>query len=472
MRMKMALVFIMGALLSVGCRGEDVVPGVQDGGTKIDGTTNYEIGGPPVEATINKITSGEIGEASNVILKDVLVTAVDGYGQYTGDIYVQEVAGGSGSGIKLFRPSRGDGGQISDLKPGDHVKIDGTVKYYVPTSGFNDTQHPNKSHVKELINAVVTHLGPGSVPAPAEITVKELTEDPTADGWEGVLVKVKQVGVTSAVNPEYGSFDVTGGLEIDDDFYPHTPSVGDCLNITGISVYFYGYRLHPRDASDVETATGCAEVKSMTIFDLQDESSVNHPQPGTQVKVTGVITAVDGTKSGSSDAYYGFWIQDEAGGPYSGIYVYYSWTDATVANLKPVLGDLIDITGTYDEYYEVSELSKVGWVSKGPSTNQPTPQTVVAADIATGGSQAEMYEGVLVQVSNIKVGETTKDSKDKVLGFKDQASSLYIENSLYEFMAPTPPAQGTTYTSITGPLHYSFDNSKILPRNAGDMVAQ
>ena len=58
----------------------------------------------------------------------------------------------------------------------------------------------------------------------------------------------------------------------------------------------------------------------------------------------------------------------------------------------------------------------------------------------------------------------------KPVGFKVKGVALNVENDLVDFMTGTPPTVGQKYTSISGPLHYSFDNYKILPRTAAEMA--
>jgi hypothetical protein len=306
MRTLLITALIVSIACAVGCRGSD---SKKDGGVPPgDGTPggDGQVGG----ATIFKITDGTIKEGEQVTLDSVVVSAVDNSGQYTGDVFVQDPAGGPGSGLKLFRPVRVDGGQVSDLKVGDLVKVEGTIKYW---PGPTSSPFTNK-HVKELDPCQITRLGPGTAPTPEVVPVKDLTTEPTATGWESVLVKVENVKVLNLPHSTYGDFDVAGGLGVDDELYAHTPQVGDCINVTGIAAYFYDYYIDPREAADIQTSTGCTPAKQVTIKDIQDEGSANHPAVGDEVVVNGVITAVDSTKSGSASKYYGFFLQDPAGG--------------------------------------------------------------------------------------------------------------------------------------------------------------
>ncbi|MCA9671253.1 MAG: hypothetical protein KC503_36900 [Myxococcales bacterium] len=453
-------------VLSSGCKSSDKN---SDGGPNPEAGTGTGDGGgdavgPVGETTIFKVTDGSVSEGSKVLIKGVVITAIDAFGDPKDDIYVQDPKGGKGSGIKLFRAQRIDGGNLADLKPGDVVDIEGEVKYFSPSGGFNDTRHPNKTHIKEIDNAKLTFIKSDTVPAPAEVAATELTDDPDAEGWEGVLVTVKDVRVTEGKDPQYGEWKVEGGLDIGNDLYEHTPTVGDCVSVTGISLYFYAYRLQPRSDKDIVASTSCKQPTALTIKDIQDDAAANHPTKGDLVKFTGTVTAVDGRLSGTTPRYYGFWVQDGQGA-FSGIQIFHSWDDQSA--IKPVEGETYEITGTYDEYFGVSQIKGVTWTKVADQT-APTPEDIAdASTIATNGADAEKFEGVLVKITNAEVLESVKDSKGKVVGIKLKTSNLHVDADLYDF-ATNPPAAGKMYKSITGVLHYSFDNFKILPRKASD----
>jgi hypothetical protein len=462
-------------IFAVACRDDEPVkPPVPDAwvgdGLPPDTGSNADGGGNAKAVTIFKITDGTEAEGTMVELSDVAVTAIDGYGQYTDDIYVQETKGGPGSALKIYRPQLVSGGKIGDLKLGDRVKVVGKIKYFTPKGGFNDKTHPNKLHIKELESAQVTRLGPGTPPTPVVVTADDLKKDPTAEGYEFVLVQVKDVRVTSGVN-SYGEIKVTGGLAIDDDLYPATNKVNECITVTGISLYFFGYKVHSRSAADIVAGSGCPVIKKIKISDIQDTTSADHPKADEVITVPGIITAIDTKFYGGKDTKLkGFWIQEEGtGGPYKGIYVYHQW-DST-SSLIPKEGDKIELTGTYSEYSKVSELSYVNWTVTTAGAGAPAPVVVAAADVATGGSKAEEYEGVLVKVSNIKADSYVKTSGGTEIGFKDTTSGLEVNSSLFDFMATaTKPATGTTFTSVVGVMDSYSDKFSLLPRKAADLV--
>lgn len=421
--------------------------------------------------SIYDVNEGKVPDGSLVLFKDLVITAIDtsSIGSKAGDMYVQDPKGGLGSGIKLFQPQRADNERVTDLMPGDHVRVEGVLQYYSPTNGFNDKSHPDKKYILEIDkDGKLIHLGNSAPPAPAEVTVEDLTDARTIGGWEGVLVTLKNVTVTEELDSKYNEFVVAGNITVDSDLYLHSPKMGDCITLTGVWNFFHLYKLSPRSKDDIQPGNNCADVPKpnlVSIKDIQNEASANHPQEGTKVTIKGVITALDNTESSSK--YTGFWVQEEAGGPYSGIYIYYSWTADTAEEKKPKLNEMVELTGTYSVYYGLNELGKVSWNNMGQVNKPLAPEMINdPADIATNGKLAKQYAGVLVKVENVEVASS--DSHGIVL--KD--STLLVENEIYNFLDPSPPAAGTKYQAIVGPLHYSYSNYKILPRGAEDMVIQ
>jgi predicted extracellular nuclease len=438
----------------------------------------------PAEATIMDINKKVIKEGAKVTLKEVIVVAVDGYGEYTGDVYVQDPSGAAYGGLKLFAPQRNDGGgAVSDLKPGDHVSVTGTVMYFSPKS----SPFPDDKKVIEIAKGgLIAKLSGGAPPPPKELTATEARTEATAVQWLHMLIKVKNEAVTECYNSTYSEFGIGKGLDVDDELFlvQPPPKFGDCVTGTGILGYFYSYKLWPRSQEDFTAGTGCPVVANATIKEIQDESSAKHPAPESPVIVSGeaVVTAVDtiATASGTSTTKYynGFWIGDPAGGAYSGIYVYYKWHDGTAATNKPVVGNKVEVAGTYQEYQpdsknptKLSEISYPCVTDKGPGT-LPQPAVVNPADIATNGSKVKEYEGVLVKVENVTVGAEIKTTgtTPRTVGFSLQGSNLYVENEIFDFLKNNPVVVGQTYKSITGVLHYAFGNYMLLPRSDADLV--
>ena len=481
-----SLVFILG-----GCRDEDG----NNNNVKYDiGGTGGELGTPPkdggntncTETTICKIKSGAVTKDTCVTIKDAIVSAVDTNGTYTKDVYIQAKEGTKTCGIKLYQSTRADSKLVTDLKPGTKVKVQGKLKEWHPNSGeFSDKTYTSKKHIKELEKPVITVLTSGTAPTPLDVTVEQLIGATTADTYEDVLVRVKgaAVAVIKAADPKYKNVDAAlvdkAGkmVEMRDDLYPLTSIKElDCLDASGIVTYFFGYRIQPTQKSDLATATGCAKPADIKISDIQDSTSSSHPKEDAWVKVSGVISAVDANPSVDSSTsvkkYTGFFLQDDAGkGTYDGIYVYYVWASNSQAKV-PVVGKKITLTGFYDEYYDLSELKTVSWTESGTGTIAATE--VDASKFTSDKTYGPMYEGMLVKVKDVEVGEMAKTTKGSVIGIKDKTTKVAFEIQLYDFLKPVSPAVapkvGDKFTSITGVLTYSYSAWVVYPRGAADFA--
>lgn len=174
---------------------------------------------------------------------------------------------------------------------------------------------------------------------------------------------------------------------------------------------------------------------------------------------TGASPYVDQTvsTSGVVTAVYqdGFVIEDEAGGAWSGIFVY-------DADHVPSEGDEVTVTGTVTEFHGLTELAEItayDVVSHGNPL--PLPQVVSTAQVAAG----EAYEGVLVAtgpvtvtIANLGFGEweITDDSGTGVR-VDDKADYVYI------------PHVGDILETLRGVVFYSFEDFKIEPRDDRDI---
>jgi hypothetical protein len=112
-----------------------------------------------------------------------------------------------------------------------------------------------------------------------------------------------------------------------------------------------------------------------------------------------VVTSPVKLKEGKGTLF----VEEPEGGEYSGIAVY--MYDEVTAALDAPPGSIVDITASYSEFYDNSQLvvmavDDIKVVGQG---EVPAPALVQAADIATGGAKAENYEGVLVQIDDALV---------------------------------------------------------------------
>lgn len=194
----------------------------------------------------------------------------------------------------------------------------------------------------------------------------------------------------------------------------------------------------------IGTYTMDAGGGDVTIVEIQETVQGNGASPllGQSVTTTGIVTAAYAN---------GFWIQDGAG-MWTGVYV--NQADPTV-----VQGDEVTLTGLVEENFGLTRLNNVADLMVNSSGNTlPTPISVSTADAGT-----EAYESVLIQVSSA----TCLDAN---LGFgewliDDGSGDYRVDDVLYD----AAPVQFNEY-DLVGIAYYSFNNFKMLPRDADDVT--
>jgi len=179
---------------------------------------------------------------------------------------------------------------------------------------------------------------------------------------------------------------------------------------------------------------------------------------GTLVTIKGVVV----TSPVNADKGLAF-VQEPGAGEYSGISLYL-WSEV-VTGVPLKAGDVVDITGEYAEFFGVSQIvvKNVGNISVVGSAAVPGPDLVSAAEIARTNPAAEPWEGVRVQLVNPTIAETNDGFGQYVV-----EGDALIGNA---FVDPLPQVQlEGSFASITGPLHYSFNEFKLMPASAADLA--
>ena len=178
-----------------------------------------------------------------------------------------------------------------------------------------------------------------------------------------------------------------------------------------------------------------------TIAEIQGTGDVS-PYEDQVVTTTGIVTGV------ASNSYF---IQDGTD-VRSGVYIFDQGN-------TPQIGDEVTLTGTVDEYFEMTEIVSVTALTINSSNNM-IPSPII---LSTAAANNEDYEGMLVQVNQ---GVCTNPN----LGFGeweiDDSSGPIVINDL---MFPFVPDVDITY-SVTGPLVYTFSQYKIEPRSMNDVL--
>ena len=442
--------------------GDETSAGTDDptGGDPTDG------GGSGSEVTIFDLQQDKVMPGTLVTVKDVVVVSPTEFGgNGAGTVFIQDPAGGEFSAIQLYIYSDTatelmTQGKVPKL--GDKVTVSGEYVEFMAMSSMSQ-ETLSEINIGSADDIVIT--GSATPPTPPVVDPADIkTGGAKTENWESVPVTVQNVAVT---NPDlgFGEYEVTGGLRIDDFFLfgaiPPADATG--LTLTGPLLYaFDNFKLAPRSCADVmgfdcaappDTTTG--PMGAVTIFDIQKGMVA----PMSVVTLENVVVTSGLTFKGD-----GFFVQDPMGGEYSGIYVYIKDNPDMLA---PKPGDVVTINGLYTEFFDMSQISasQAGDVTVTGNAAELTPTVVTPADIATGGAKAENYEGVLVRVENVTVA-TAADQ----FGEWTVDGGLRVDDLFFDMASWPKPMVGDTFASLTGPLSYSFDNFKIVPRAADDLA--
>ena len=196
-----------------------------------------------------------------------------------------------------------------------------------------------------------------------------------------------------------------------------------------------------------------------------------------------IIDNVRVTAVKSTSGAYTLFLQDSMSSPqYSAIRVFVSGADAPTFNdlALTAIGDCVSITGTVGEFMGATELAPVtGFVRKASAACGPQVVPVAFADfsalasdldVVTAGFQpglmAEQYEGVLVQLQNVKVKSGNDGAGVFPVAAGDQSQPLMAIDK--EFFLHTAIV-GETFSSLTGVVEQRT-NYYLEPRGAGDLV--
>lgn len=408
--------------------------------------------GEPEGTTIYDVQMGRIAPGL-VTLEDVVVVSpvrleLDDMGQVThGLVFVQEADGGPYSGILLFLYA--DVATSVSLAPGDLVTVEGEYGEY-----FEESQITITSVDGLAIGGI------GTIPAAIDVAPTDVVVGTDmAEAYEGVPVCLTDVTAADATNV-FGDFHVDANMAVTNMFLFDTPDFLDVLPGTTFATLcgperftFDEYKLAPRDAADFDaTLVGCADAAMpTTIYELQQGMLA----PGALVLVEDVVVTTPWDFGGDT-----YWVQDPAGGAFSGISVYMPNPGAFV----PTMGDVVTLCGEYDEFFDQSQLrietgDDVTSAGSGPV---PAPAVLPASDLAIE-PPAEDWEGVLVRVD----GPTVTAPAD-MFGQWQIDDTLLLDDAFFATPAWPDPAVDDVYTAITGVMTYSFGEHKLAPRVDAD----
>ncbi|MBN2723024.1 MAG: thrombospondin type 3 repeat-containing protein [Deltaproteobacteria bacterium] len=211
--------------------------------------------------------------------------------------------------------------------------------------------------------------------------------------------------------------------------------------------------------ADQRDATG-SSIPALRIACHED-----HVVEGSVVTISGIITAVDTNK---------FYIQDKTATEYAGIIIY---TGSTPTVTAADIGKEVEVTGTYEEYYDQSEITSPTAVNIINATLAPvTPVSVSISDINNSGALGENYESMLVEIviSGTNYPTVTNANPDGTSDFNEMeitvgTDAIRIDDDLYDGYV-TDRVVGNEYSVVKGIAAWTFSNRKILPTKAEDLV--
>ena len=172
---------------------------------------------------------------------------------------------------------------------------------------------------------------------------------------------------------------------VDNNHVDLNPFVGDDISFT---------------VSEGALVTSIYDIQYVSDPDADDASPFN----GQEVTIQGIVTA----EFWGSDQYRYMFVQD-AEGPWNGIVCFeydgwdnFDWVDVSGSpHTGPAEGDEVTLTGTIEEYYNLTELTSVSsGVVHGASDEMIAPSLIPVIDMG------EAYEGCLVAFGNVTVSSS------------------------------------------------------------------
>ena len=221
--------------------------------------------------------------------------------------------------------------------------------------------------------------------------------------------------------------------------------------------------------------TTSSEVTITSIYDIQyvsdPETDDASPLETQVVTIQGIVTA---EFWGSGDRKY-MTVQD-ANGPWNGILCYeadgwdeFSWIDDFGSSVSgPGEGDLVTLTGTVNEYYNFTQLLDVSAGIVHPTSDD---DLVILPSMILAGDIGESYESCLIELGGAMVSEVPNDYGEWKFATIDinGGGTVICDDKWDYFYFPTLDQE---LSSVTGVLDYNFNNYKLQPRLARDVVEQ
>jgi hypothetical protein len=162
----------------------------------------------------------------------------------------------------------------------------------------------------------------------------------------------------------------------------------------------------------------------------------------------------------------GFFMQEPEGGEWSGI-----WVFTGMGAALPALGDVVTVTGVYEEFFELTEINTMAGsvtVTESPGEgNVPAPETIALTDVG------ESWESVFVRVTgnSLRVSELHPMPAVHEFLVTDGVGMVWIDDLMYDATTGDFPGFGlfASFTDIQGPLNFAFMEFRVAPRMMSDL---
>jgi hypothetical protein len=207
----------------------------------------------------------------------------------------------------------------------------------------------------------------------------------------------------------------------------------------------------PADGFDPVHSIGAIQQDDIGLTCDPSTPFLNHPDART---LTGVVVLTGAFRV--TDTKNGYYVA-EAPGPWHGVQL------VVPKDLDPGLlpGDVVTVSGEAKEFYCLTQFEASDPPTVTGTSGLPPAEDVAAATLAPGGSNAEPYEGTLVRLTDVHVART------QTWGFHLAEGGVIVRD---ELSTGVRPAVGCPIASITGVVTYSFEEYKLVPLRAADIV--
>ena len=196
--------------------------------------------------------------------------------------------------------------------------------------------------------------------------------------------------------------------------------------------------------------------QTLTITAIQGGVSTS-PYVNQTVTTKGVVTAYATYKhpTDPNKDYRSYFLQN-GDSAWSGI-----WVSDTVNYINVASGDTVAITAQVEEFFGYTRLKNITSFQKSVGLSQPVPMMVSTLDASD-----EKYEGVLVEVNNAIVVDTTGITFGN-FAVNDGTDTLLVDDIMY---GPSNGPFLNDVLNLKGCMFYSFSKRYLLPRKPSDFT--